>query len=71
MYQIDERDRVVELMDIPQQDIGAPMPLVMASDGCLAIAYSGNIADEAFAVIEFDLVYAHYFGSLNDEVLPV
>ena len=72
MDQVEERDRVVELVDIPQQDVGAPMPVLLASGGCLVIAYllvTGDNDEREFAVVEFDLVYAHYFGSPNDEAL--
>lgn len=39
MYTVDHRDRVVKLRDIPQSDVGAPCPLVLASEGALVVAY--------------------------------
>jgi hypothetical protein len=39
MYQVDERDRVVVLPDLPQSSIGAPVPLVLADEFRAVIAY--------------------------------
>jgi hypothetical protein len=39
MYTVDERDRVAELSDVPQSEVGAPCPLVLASEGKLIVAY--------------------------------
>lgn len=39
MYTVDDRDRVVELKDVPQSDVGAPCPLVLASEGKLIVVY--------------------------------
>ena len=39
MYTIDKLDEVVELKDVPQSDVGAPLPLVIANDYCLQLAY--------------------------------
>jgi hypothetical protein len=39
MYTVDERDRVVELSDLPQSDVGAPYPLVLASEGKAIVVY--------------------------------
>jgi len=39
MYSVDERDRVAELRDVPQSDVGAPCPLVLASEGKLIVVY--------------------------------
>lgn len=39
MYSVDERDRVVELRDAPQSSVGAPCPLVLASERALFLAY--------------------------------
>lgn len=39
MYTVDERDRVAELSDVPQSDVGAPCPLVLASEGKLIVVY--------------------------------
>jgi hypothetical protein len=69
MYTVDRHDRVEELKDFPQQSTGAPVPLLLAEDGELILAYLvESEADEA-AVIEFESVSAHYFGPPNDEAL--
>ncbi|HEX6368284.1 MAG TPA: hypothetical protein VF006_05095 [Longimicrobium sp.] len=38
-YTPDERDRVVPLADVPQSDVGAPLPVVLASDYRLLLIY--------------------------------
>ena len=39
VYQADKRDRVVELKDIPQSSIGAPIPVVVAAEHFTAVAF--------------------------------
>jgi len=39
MYEVDENDRVVQLEDFPQSSIGAPLPLVLADENAIALAY--------------------------------
>lgn len=39
MYEIDERDRVVELKDAPQSSVGAPIPYVLADEHRVILAY--------------------------------
>ena len=39
MYQIDDRDRVVELDGVPQSSVGAPIPIVVADEHCVVLAY--------------------------------
>ena len=39
MYQVDGLDTVVELTDCPRPDIGAPLPVVLADDYSLVLAY--------------------------------
>jgi hypothetical protein len=39
MYTVDQRDRVVELRDVPQSDVGAPCPLVLANEGKVVVVY--------------------------------
>lgn len=39
MYEVDDRDRVVELPDIPQSSVGAPIPLVIADEHATIIAF--------------------------------
>jgi hypothetical protein len=39
MYTVDSRDRVVELRDVPQSSVGAPCPVVVASEHDLFVAY--------------------------------
>jgi len=39
MYQIDERDKVVPLAGMPQSSVGAPLPLVMADELRVVLAF--------------------------------
>lgn len=39
MYQTDARDKVEEIDNLPQPDSGAPLPLVVADDTGLLLAY--------------------------------
>ena len=39
MYEVDGRDRVVELRDVPQSSVGAPLPFIMSSEYRLVLAY--------------------------------
>lgn len=39
MYLIDERDRVVELKDVPQSSVGAPLPLVLSNESTIVLGY--------------------------------
>jgi hypothetical protein len=38
VYSVDDRDRVIEL-DLPQSSVGAPLPIVLADDSTLVVAY--------------------------------
>lgn len=39
MYEVDERDRVVALADVPQSSVGAPAPCVLADERRVVLAY--------------------------------
>ena len=39
MYSIDRHDKVVELDDVPQSSVGAPLPFVMSDEHTLLLAY--------------------------------
>jgi hypothetical protein len=39
MYDVDKRDHVVELMNVPQSSVGAPIPFVMSDEHRLVLAY--------------------------------
>ncbi|WP_198679991.1 hypothetical protein [Aureibaculum luteum] len=42
MYEIDSKDKVQELKDFPQSSVGAPIPVVLASELNVAVAYYLN-----------------------------
>ena len=39
MYQVDERDRVAQLPDVPQPSVGAPIPILLADEHRVVLAY--------------------------------
>jgi hypothetical protein len=39
MYEVDGRDRVIELTDVPRSDVGAPAPVVLANEFCVVLSY--------------------------------
>lgn len=57
MYEVDERDRVVELAGVPQSCTGAPLPLVLADEHALLLAYLANVPDP-----NWDGSYVHVVG---------
>ena len=42
MYEVDEKDRVVTLEGVPQSSVGAPMPLIIANEQRVVLAYYVN-----------------------------
>lgn len=83
MYQVDEKDKVIELENIPQSSVGAPMPIIMCDDHKLFLAYLLQNAPENWdfksirvvtadtedyiALVEFEKYKSLMFGSPNDE----
>ena len=39
MYLVDERDKVVDLENVPQSSVGAPLPLVLSDEHKILLAY--------------------------------
>lgn len=39
MYEIDEKDRVIELKNVPQSSVGAPLPVVLSDEYKILLAY--------------------------------
>lgn len=39
MYQVDEKDKVIELPNIPQSSVGAPLPVVLSDEHKILLAY--------------------------------
>jgi hypothetical protein len=85
MYDVDEKDRVVRLVDVPQSDFGAPMPLVFSDEGRIVLAYYGDESSpkwnefprivghiggsEPVALLRFIGCDSYMFGVPNDEAL--
>lgn len=69
MYTVDGLDKVEELKDFPLPSGGAPIPLVLADDDGVVIAFLLAPIGEEVAIVEFDGVMAHFFGMPNDEAI--
>jgi hypothetical protein len=76
MYSVDERDKAIEIHDLPQPDVGAPEPIVVADEHRVLLAYrlseqsERDFGDpERWAIIEIKGCWAHFFGPPNDEAL--
>lgn len=83
MYSVDERDRVIELKNVPQSSIGAPMPVVLSDETIILLAYfiqekpsnqmgslvhtASTTISESLALIEFNSYCSFMFGAPNDE----
>lgn len=39
MYPVDERDKVVELKNVPQSSVGAPLPILLSDEHKILLAY--------------------------------
>src|SRR5215212_6505439 len=48
MYSVDDRDRVSGLEDVPQSSVGAPLPLILATEDRLLLAYILEKPDPAW-----------------------
>jgi hypothetical protein len=83
VYEVDRKDRVVEIADAPQSSVGAPLPVVVAAEGRLLLAYLAEVHDPAWdgttvrvvdaqsdePVVRVDFAWpkAHMLGPPNDE----
>ncbi|MCC6575653.1 MAG: hypothetical protein IT462_17875 [Planctomycetes bacterium] len=48
MYSVDSKDKVVELKDIPQSSVGAPCPIVVATEHTKLVGFFGQTHDPAW-----------------------
>jgi hypothetical protein len=85
VYDVEGPDRAIAIADVPASSPGAPLPLVMANEHTLLLAYLAAHPDpnwdgtyvrvvdqmsvEPVAVVEFQRPTAHFFGPPNDETL--
>jgi hypothetical protein len=83
MYEVDNRDQVVELTDVPQSSVGAPLPVVVADEWIVQLAYLAEnrdpewdgtsirivdqSSDESVVLVSFQRAYAWFHGPPNDE----
>jgi len=65
VYEIDEHDLVIEISDVPQPDIGAPLPAVVAAEHALDLIYIASEPDP-----DWDGSYVNVVGP-NSEEQPV
>jgi hypothetical protein len=61
-------DRVEPIADIPQQSVGAPLPLVIAGDNKLVLSFLTDKPHQ-LVVVSFAGAFFHSFGSPGDETL--
>lgn len=85
MYDIDERDRVRLLSELPQPTSSDPQPRLIADERTVELSFQarrpaaarggrstgkqGDEADELLVTVRFEGVHLHVFGSPNDEAL--
>lgn len=83
MYDVDDLDEVIELEDVPEPDIGAPLPHLVGAEDRLVFAYHvtepdpdwdgtyvtivGPETEGSVVIVEMQHPYAHMFGPPNDE----
>ena len=74
MYSIDSKDTVVELNEMPQSSVGAPIPVVLSAESKTVVSYyiQENESDymnefELIAIISFERCSSTMFGPPNDE----
>jgi hypothetical protein len=83
MYEVDKKDRVVPLDDFPRSSVGAPMPVVLANEHRVVLAYYmhtedpgwdgsyvrvvDHVTSEEPTVVIRFNCLAHMFGPPNDE----
>lgn len=72
MYEIDGRDEVEKLSDLPQSSIGAPTPFIISDEHRVVLAYylempEPDAVSEPVAMVRFATCYAHMSGPPNDE----
>lgn len=83
MYEADDQDGVIELDDVPEPDIGAPLPHLVCAENRLVLAYHATEPDPDWdgtyvkivgpetegtvAIVTIQQPYAHMFGPPNDE----
>jgi len=48
MYEVDEKDQVVELEGVPQSSVGAPIPVLISEEGKLVLAFYLQNAPEGW-----------------------
>lgn len=85
MYQVDEKDKVIELKNVPQSSVGSPLPIVLSDEHTILLAYLlQNVpknwdskfirvvdyeSEEFIAVVEFERYSSFMFGMPNDEAI--
>ena len=67
IHDIDPSVRVVELTDMPKPDAGAPVPTITGDEHCIVVGYYTSSGQ--WAIVRFDSVSTHAFGSPNDEAI--
>jgi hypothetical protein len=67
MYPVDDLDRVIELKDVPQSSVGAPVPIVLSDEYSVLLGYLVENTP-----LDCDDSYLHVVGSdTSDEALAL
>jgi hypothetical protein len=74
VYEVDERDQVIEMTEVPRPSVGAPLPILLCDENQLVLSYdlpehAQNEGAVGCTVIRFIHPQVHMFGSPNDEAL--
>ena len=81
MYQVDEKDKVLELGDFPPMETGDPCPSVMSDQSRCVLGYGlrqnvdwnttkvEEMEPQRVAVVQFNGYVSHIFGTPNEEVI--
>jgi hypothetical protein len=83
MFKKKEEEKVILLEDVPQSNVGAPLPCLVASENDLYLSYIMNVPDpnwdgtyvnvvglesqKDIAIVRFSGAFSHFFGPPNDE----
>ena len=77
MYTSDGHDKVVEILEMPRPEPGAPCPLVLASEHAVVVSYwtvetmppEEYVPTVQIAFVTFQRPHAHHFGPPNEEAI--
>ena len=67
MYQVDEKDKVIELENVPQSSVGSPLPIILSDEHRILLAYMAQDTPS-----DWDGSYVHTVNPItSDEPLAL